>query len=145
MSSWTTPTIVDEGGFFKWGSWHKRHVLYISSCKINICQGSGMVPNMNSYLLRWSEEVEVHPLLHPSSGSDWSRSAYPSSLSAHHGFLRPEHFKQANEWLRENDRDVINWTVLDILMTAVRVLLTTRRFQSSLYIFSIVYKPSWCL
>ncbi|KAH0830326.1 uracil-DNA glycosylase-like protein, partial [Lanmaoa asiatica] len=35
-----------------------------------------------------------------------------SPLSAHRGFLGNGHFRRANEWLRANDRDVIDWTVL---------------------------------
>ncbi|KAH7914103.1 uracil-DNA glycosylase [Hygrophoropsis aurantiaca] len=42
------------------------------------------------------------------------RSAHPSPLSAHRGFLGNGHFKQANEWLREQygEGQEIDWTVL---------------------------------
>ena len=42
------------------------------------------------------------------------RSAHPSPLSAHRGFLGNGHFRQANEWLAKNyGKDVqIDWTVL---------------------------------
>lgn len=45
------------------------------------------------------------------------RSAHPSPLSAHRGFLGNGHFKRADEWLRGNDRDAIDWTLLGISMT----------------------------
>ncbi|KAI9568993.1 uracil-DNA glycosylase-like protein [Boletus coccyginus] len=47
------------------------------------------------------------------------RSAHPSPLSAHRGFLGNGHFKRANEWLRANDGDAIDWTVLGISSTPV--------------------------
>ncbi|KAG8217259.1 uracil-DNA glycosylase-like protein [Butyriboletus roseoflavus] len=47
------------------------------------------------------------------------RSAHPSPLSAHRGFLGNGHFKRANEWLLENDRDAIDWTVLGVSTTPV--------------------------
>jgi len=42
------------------------------------------------------------------------RSAHPSPLSAHRGFLGNGHFRQANEWLGKNyGKDAqIDWTVL---------------------------------
>ncbi|KAG9318196.1 uracil-DNA glycosylase-like protein [Chiua virens] len=40
------------------------------------------------------------------------RSPHPSPLSAYRGFLGNGHFKQANEWLRKNNRAAIDWTVL---------------------------------
>jgi hypothetical protein len=42
------------------------------------------------------------------------RSAHPSPLSAHKGFLGNGHFKKANEWLSmKYGKDAeINWTVL---------------------------------
>ena len=42
------------------------------------------------------------------------RSAHPSPLSAHKGFLGNGHFQKANEWLAKNyGKDAqINWTVL---------------------------------
>jgi uracil-DNA glycosylase len=42
------------------------------------------------------------------------RSAHPSPLSAHRGFLGNGHFQKANEWLAKNyGKDAqINWTVL---------------------------------
>ncbi|KAN0075426.1 Uracil-DNA glycosylase-like protein [Tylopilus felleus] len=47
------------------------------------------------------------------------RSAHPSPLSAHRGFLGNGHFKRANEWLRENNGDAIDWTVLGIATMSV--------------------------
>ncbi|KAF9230657.1 uracil-DNA glycosylase-like protein [Melanogaster broomeanus] len=41
-----------------------------------------------------------------------SLSAHPSPLSAYRGFLGNEHFKKANEWLRQKNRNEIDWTVL---------------------------------
>lgn len=42
------------------------------------------------------------------------RSAHPSPLSAHRGFLGNEHFKKANEWLKEQygEGEEINWAAL---------------------------------
>ncbi|KIJ63259.1 hypothetical protein HYDPIDRAFT_29521 [Hydnomerulius pinastri MD-312] len=40
------------------------------------------------------------------------RSVHPSPLSAYKGFLGNEHFKKANEWLRERNGEEIDWTVL---------------------------------
>ncbi|KAI3607993.1 uracil-dna glycosylase [Moniliophthora roreri] len=43
------------------------------------------------------------------------KSAHPSPLSAHRGFLGNGHFKRANEWLREKygEGAEIDWTVLN--------------------------------
>ncbi|KAH7889996.1 uracil-DNA glycosylase-like protein [Phlebopus sp. FC_14] len=43
------------------------------------------------------------------------RSAHPSPLSAHRGFLGNGHFKKANEWLRKNNGVEIDWTVLNTI------------------------------
>lgn len=40
------------------------------------------------------------------------RSAHPSPLSAHRGFLGNGHFKKANEWLRKTNDSEIDWTAL---------------------------------
>ncbi|KAF8842512.1 uracil-DNA glycosylase [Paxillus ammoniavirescens] len=40
------------------------------------------------------------------------KSAHPSPLSAHRGFLGNGHFKKANEWLRKKDLEEIDWMVL---------------------------------
>ncbi|KAI6110137.1 uracil-DNA glycosylase-like protein [Pisolithus croceorrhizus] len=40
------------------------------------------------------------------------RSAHPSPLSAHRGFLGNSHFEKANEWLRETNGSEIDWTTL---------------------------------
>lgn len=42
------------------------------------------------------------------------RSAHPSPLSAHRGFIGNGHFRKANEWLRERygEGAEINWAVL---------------------------------
>lgn len=45
---------------------------------------------------------------------DWTKhlvlkSAHPSPLSAHRGFLGNGHFKQANEYLKTHDRGEIDW------------------------------------
>ncbi|KZP32521.1 uracil-DNA glycosylase, partial [Athelia psychrophila] len=42
------------------------------------------------------------------------RSAHPSPLSAHRGFIGNGHFKKANEWLKEKygDGQEINWAAL---------------------------------
>ncbi|OAX37186.1 uracil-DNA glycosylase [Rhizopogon vinicolor AM-OR11-026] len=40
------------------------------------------------------------------------RSAHPSPLSAHRGFLGNGHFKKANEWLQKKHGEEIDWTVL---------------------------------
>ncbi|WP_036665615.1 uracil-DNA glycosylase [Paludibacterium yongneupense] len=37
------------------------------------------------------------------------RSAHPSPLSAHRGFIGCRHFSQANLWLAEHGQSVINW------------------------------------
>ncbi|KAG6379197.1 uracil-DNA glycosylase-like protein [Boletus reticuloceps] len=54
-----------------------------------------------------------------------ARSAHPSPLSAHRGFLGNGHFKRANEWLQENDRDVIDWAVLSTSTRPVATMSTT--------------------
>jgi len=36
---------------------------------------------------------------------------HPSPLSAHRGFLGCRHFSQANDYLRRNDRDPIDWQI----------------------------------
>lgn len=43
------------------------------------------------------------------------RSAHPSPLSAHRGFIGNGHFKKANEWLKENygEGEEINWAALN--------------------------------
>ncbi|KAF8141233.1 uracil-DNA glycosylase [Boletus edulis] len=53
------------------------------------------------------------------------RSAHPSPLSAHRGFLGNGHFKRANEWLQEKDRDVIDWAVLSASTRPVATMSTT--------------------
>ncbi|KIJ17134.1 hypothetical protein PAXINDRAFT_73511 [Paxillus involutus ATCC 200175] len=40
------------------------------------------------------------------------KSAHPSPLSAHRGFLGNGHFKKANEWLRKKGLEEIDWMVL---------------------------------
>jgi uracil DNA glycosylase len=41
------------------------------------------------------------------------RSAHPSPLSAHKGFLGNGHFKLANEWLLKTYGEGIDWTALN--------------------------------
>ncbi|KAF8434982.1 uracil-DNA glycosylase-like protein [Boletus edulis BED1] len=53
------------------------------------------------------------------------RSAHPSPLSAHRGFLGNGHFKRANEWLQEKDGDVIDWAVLSASTRPVATMSTT--------------------
>ena len=36
-------------------------------------------------------------------------SAHPSPLSAYHGFFNNNHFKKANEFLKQHNRQEINW------------------------------------
>ncbi|ORZ01472.1 uracil-DNA glycosylase-like protein [Syncephalastrum racemosum] len=41
------------------------------------------------------------------------KSVHPSPLSAHRGFFDCGHFKKANEYLRQNAREPVNWNCLD--------------------------------
>ena len=36
-------------------------------------------------------------------------SAHPSPLSAYNGFFGNDHFIKTNEFLKSNDREIINW------------------------------------
>lgn len=38
-------------------------------------------------------------------------SPHPSPLSAHHGFFGNNHFKTANKWLIDNNKEPINWQI----------------------------------
>ena len=42
------------------------------------------------------------------------KSTHPSPLSAHRGFLGCKHFSKANEFLKSNGRDTIDWQIEDI-------------------------------
>ncbi|EDK44524.1 uracil-DNA glycosylase [Lodderomyces elongisporus NRRL YB-4239] len=40
------------------------------------------------------------------------QTVHPSPLSAHRGFFQLQVFKRCNDWLKEHDRDVIDWNAL---------------------------------
>jgi uracil-DNA glycosylase len=56
-----------------------------------------------------------HSSSHPQKKNLVLKSAHPSPLSAHKGFLGNEHFKKANEWLeaKHGAGSGINWKVLN--------------------------------
>ncbi|KAH0830329.1 uracil-DNA glycosylase-like protein [Lanmaoa asiatica] len=87
--------------FFAWGLPAQKTCerLRIDEKK-HLVLRSGHISSANLVASRSSRELIV------------PRSPHPSPLSAHRGFLGNGHFRRANEWLRANDRDVIDWTAL---------------------------------
>lgn len=68
--------------------------------------------NNKMVFLLWGSHAQKYETLLDKTDNLILKSAHPSPFSAHRGFLGNEHFKKANEYLKANNIQDINWQIL---------------------------------
>jgi len=110
-------------------AWAKQGVLLLNTC-LTVEQGKPqshakigwqqftdkVIESLNAHphscvFLLWGRHAQNKLPLIDVTKHRIFKAAHPSPLSAHQGFLGCQHFSKANEWLRKNGRDEIDWTL----------------------------------